>query len=835
MNHKTNFTLVGLLSLGITVNAQTTTPPRELPAKRTTQRVKIDGLLDDAAWKDASIMDNLIEFRPKVGDKEDPANRTITYLMYDDEGIYFGGYCYERSKDSIARELVGRDGFGTNDYVGIIFDTYNDKLNGFEYFVTPLNEQWDSKMSPPAPNTNSEDFSWNAVWKSGAVIHNDGWSFEMFIPYSAIRFGKKDVQTWGLNITRRRRKTEEQFTWNPINPNVNGFLTQEGFWTGISNIKPPLRLQFSPYFSTYVNHYPANIPGKSNWTSSVNGGLDVKYGINQAFTLDMTVIPDFGQVQSDNRILNLSPFEVKYDERRPFFTEGTELFNKGNLFYSKRIGVYPVLLHSAGDYATTTETAIKDPQESKLINATKISGRTQKGLGIGMLNAITRRRYATLEDANTKNRRDVLIDPLTNYNILVLNQSLKNNSSVSFVNTSVMRSGRDYDANVSAGLFDFNDKKNTWNVGGKAAVSNLIGYFPNGDTKTGYSHNFYFGKSSGNLRFNVRQDVTDKKFNSNDFGYFTFNNYIDHSAWMGYSWLKPTTWYNNFRINFNAYYSRNFKPIYLDNVTTNTRLPGYRSAMINVNANGQLKNLWFVGALVGYEPKYNDFFEPRKEGRFSEAWSDYFIAAWFESNYAKKYAVSAEIVMVDRSLYNSKRYQITFNHKLRFSDNLSLSHRLSLEPQTNNVGFAGFDSNGDIIYGLRDRNAIDNSLECKYNFNSKMGLNARVRHYWSKVDYERFFTLLPNGKLTPNSAYTGNPNQNVNFFNIDMVYTWEFAPGSFLNVVWKNAAFDYQDVVERSYFKNFGNTMEADQNNNISLKVIYFLDYLQLKKKKTKN
>src|SRR6185436_3578018 len=162
---------------------------RRLPAKRTTQRVRIDGLLTDSAWKNAAMMTDLVEFRPKIGDREEYSNRTEAWLMYDDEGIYFGGYCHEKTKDSIASELVGRDGFGTNDYVGIIFDTYYDKLNAFEYFVTPLNEQWDSKMSPPpTPNSNSEDFTWNSVWQSGAVVHNDGWSFEMFIPYSAIRF-----------------------------------------------------------------------------------------------------------------------------------------------------------------------------------------------------------------------------------------------------------------------------------------------------------------------------------------------------------------------------------------------------------------------------------------------------------------------------------------------------------------------------------------------------------------------------------------------------------------------------------------------------------------------
>jgi len=145
-----------------------TNSPRILPAKRTSFPVKIDGILTDSAWKNAAMMTDLVEFRPKIGDKEEYSNRTEAWLMYDDQGIYFGGYCHEKTKDSIASELVGRDGFGTNDYIGIIFDTYNDKLNGFEYFVTPLNEQWDAKMSPPSLTTNSEDFTWNSVWESGS-------------------------------------------------------------------------------------------------------------------------------------------------------------------------------------------------------------------------------------------------------------------------------------------------------------------------------------------------------------------------------------------------------------------------------------------------------------------------------------------------------------------------------------------------------------------------------------------------------------------------------------------------------------------------------------------
>ncbi len=695
--------------------------------------------------------------------------------------------------------------------------TYYDKLNGFEYFVTPLNEQWDSKMSPPG----SEDFSWNAVWQSGAVIHNDGWSFEMFIPYSAIRFGKKEVQNWGLNITRRRRKTEEQFTWNPIDPNVSGFLTQEGIWEGVSNIKPPLRLQFSPYFSTYVNHFPSNTPGKSNWTSSVNGGMDVKYGISQAMTLDMTLIPDFGQVQSDNQVLNLTPFEVKFNENRSFFTEGTELFGKGNLFYSRRVGGTPLHFYSVENYMNPNEHIVKNPTETKLINATKVSGRLQSGLGIGFFNAVTSAQYAVVED-DVKNQRKIETNPLTNYNIIVLNQSLKNNSSVSFVNTNVWRSGTDYDANVTAALFDFYDKKNTWNLGGKVANSRLMDYLPGGKILSGYSHSLNFGKASGRFNFNFTQDLTNSEYTTNDLGYFTFNNFLDHSLWVGYRWLKPTNWYNNIRINFNAFYSRRLVPA------------AYRNANFNVNSNGQMKNLWYVGILLGYEPKNNDFNEPRSEGRVFKGWASSFIDVWFETNQAKKYAIYSELLFVKRTLFDSKRYEINFSQRFRFNDKFSIRHSLELEPQTNNAGFAAF-SGSDIIFGRRDRNTIENTLSFKYNFNSKMGLNTRVRHYWSKVAYKEFFTLLMNGELEKNPAFTENKNQNVNFFNIDMTYTWQFAPGSFINIVWKNSAFDFKDLVEKSYFKNFSNTMEAAQNNNLSLKVIYFLDYLDFKKWKKKS
>lgn len=805
------------------------TLPKNLPAQRTTLPVVIDGKLTDLAWKDAAKADDYTEFRPVIGRKEEQGNHTETFLMYDNEGIYFGGTCFERSLDSISKELKGRDGFGMNDYIGIIFDTYNDKLNGFEYFVTPLGEQWDAKMTS---NTNSdnggEDFSWNAVWKSAVVMHDKGWSFEIFLPYSAIRFSKDKVQNWGLNITRRRRKTEQQYTWNAINPNVNGFLTQEGFWTGITDIKPPLRLQFSPYFSVYANHFPINQEGQKNWSNQFSGGLDLKLGLNQAFTLDATLIPDFGQVQSDNQVLNLTPFEVKFNENRTFFTEGTELFNKGNLFYSRRIGGTPIHLGKAYNALNSNEKIVKNPSESKLVNATKISGRTKNGLGIGILNAITRPQHALIENTENGGTRRFETDPTTNYNIVVLDQTLKHNSSVSFVNTSVIRGSGNYNANVSAGLFSFFDKKNTYNFAGSAAISRLsfkdgIGATPN---STGYSHTLTFAKTSGQFTFNGAQELTDTKFNSNDLGYFTNNNFINHRIYAGYRFTEPKGWYNRIFLNLNANISSLFSPI--GNIKTN-----YQQSRIQFNLNAQTKKLLWFGLMLNYRPHENDFYEPRKTGYMYTRGKSVTFGGWVESNQAKKYFFTVEAF--ERAFlhfYNLNGLDLYINQTYRFNSKLSVSHQLGLEPRPRSIGFTTIADDNTIVMALRKVKTINNVLNIKYSFNNKMWLTFRARHYSSVVHNKSFFTLQTDGSLAPRVKLADPLNRNVNYFNVDMVYTWQFAPGSFLNAVWKNATFHGSNIVDDRYFDNLQNTLQADQNNNLSLKVIYFLDYLQLKKKR---
>lgn len=809
---------------------------RKLPAKRINTSIKIDGLLDEAAWKDAPVADKFIALRPTPFKKEDAENATQVYFLYDNGGLYIGGYLHERTKDSISHELIGRDGFGANDFIGVIFDTYYDKINGFEYFVTPLGEQMDAKQSP-SMNGDSEDFGWNSVWESASKIHEDGWSFEMFIPYSAIRFGKNKIQDWGLNIVRKRQKSGEQLFWQAIDPNVNGFMTQEGLFTGLENIKPPLRLQFSPYFSAYQNHDANAEASADKNTTSFNGGMDIKYGINQAFTLDMTLIPDFGQVQTDNLILNLTPFEQKFNDNRTFFTEGAELFNKGNLFYSRRIGrVGDRPLHywevgAEGDSYGTNEVVEKNPRQVKLLNATKISGRTQKGLGIGFLNAITKPQHAIVKNTITGEEREIETDPLTNYNVLVLNQSLKHNSSVSLVNTNVWRSGKDYDANVTSALLDLYDKKNMWNIGGNVSVSYLAG--KDNKNTTGYAHSIYFGKVSGQFNFQIWQDLIDAKYDKSDLGYFTNNNTLDQGIWMGYNWTKPTHWYNQLRANTNFFYSRLVTP--LDALKRKSLM--FQNAGINFNGNAQLKNLWWVGMNINGGPNRNDFYEPRVVGRVFREKSRINLNLFLESNYAKKFSWGGNLSTGRGGVFKRTRIDYGLFWKYRFSSKFSIDHQVNLENSKNQAGFADI-VGSDIFFSRRDLTVRENIVNIKYNFTNRMGLSLRTRHYWSKVNPKEFFLLDQFGDLQkPSNPFTGNVKQNYNFLSFDMMYTWQFAQGSFINVVWKNIGENFYRDFEKSYTENFSKTVGGDGYNNLtqfnsfSVKVIYFLDYLTLKNK----
>ncbi|HSH50315.1 MAG TPA: DUF5916 domain-containing protein, partial [Bacteroidales bacterium] len=281
--------------------------------KKVDQGPKIDGRLDDEIWLNAPVAKDFIQYEPYNGHA--PSLPTEVKILYDNHAIYFGAIMYDNHPDSIIKDLGNRDEYTSlnADLFTVIISTFNDGVNASEFMVSASGMQSDVKH-----NGNSEDRNWDAVWESKVRITEDGWILEMKIPYSALRFSKSDNQVWGVHFMRHIRRYREWNSWNFIDNQVQGKINQMGEMSGIKNIEPPLRLSVTPYVSAYLEKNAET----DKWGNNFNAGMDLKWGINQSFTLDMILIPDFGQVQSDDEILNLSPYEVKYSEKRQFFTEG---------------------------------------------------------------------------------------------------------------------------------------------------------------------------------------------------------------------------------------------------------------------------------------------------------------------------------------------------------------------------------------------------------------------------------------------------------------------------------------------------------------------------------
>lgn len=419
---------------------------KKLETKFISDKIEIDGKINESVWQTAPIAGDFITFEPDNGKPIPENKKTEVRVLYDNDAIYIAAVMNDENPEKILREITQRDDFGTSDVFGVFINGFNDGQQDFQFFVNAADGQADCITT----DTNGEDYSWDAVWRSKAVITDKGWNVEMRIPYAALRFSAEKKQTWGLNFFREVRRDRFKYTWNFIDSKLGTFTQQTGILEGIENIKPPTRLFLLPYSSFYVD---ANSRQKT--VGTLKGGLDVKYGINDAFTLDMILIPDFGQTKFDDQILNLGPFEQQFNENRPFFTEGTDLFSKGNLVYSRRIGGNPTNSPSVG----TNEVLIENPANVSLINAFKVSGRTKNGLGVGILNAVTQKTSATIANTVTGETRRELLEPLANYNVLVLDQRFRKNSSVSFVNTNVTRNGNFRDGNVTALVWDLNTKK----------------------------------------------------------------------------------------------------------------------------------------------------------------------------------------------------------------------------------------------------------------------------------------------------------------------------------------------------------------------------------------
>jgi len=770
----------------------------------------IDGVLDEQNWKTAEIANDFYMFAPDNGKHIGQDKETLVKILYDNEAIYIGAILYDDEPNKILREITQRDDQGTSDNFGVFINGFNDGQQDFRFFCTASGTQMDCL----ATEVNGEDFSWDAIWSSKTRIDECGWIVEMKIPYAALRFSNNKTQTWGVNFVRDIKRNNAIYSWTNIDNKIGNVIQQAGLLEGIENVKTPTRLFLMPYSSFYLN---AN--GAQKTLGTLKGGMDIKYGINDAFTLDAILIPDFGQTKYDDKILNLGPFEQQFNENRAFFTEGTDMFNKGSLLYSRRIGGSP------SNYPSTAanEEIIDNPSTVNLLNALKVSGRTKGGLGIGVLNAVTETTTAKIRNNDTQIVRSEIVEPLSNYNVLVFDQRFRKNSSVSFVNTNVTRNGTFRDANVSALVWDLNTKKNTYNLSGDFKYS----FVNDVKDKKGIYSSLNFGETSGKYRYSVGADIVTKDYDNNDLGINFETNYYSLYGNVNYRILNSTKLFNSFNVNLNAFTQFQKETGFVQGNNFN----------INVNINNK-KNHYF-GLGINANPMQNhDFYEPRTENRYLLIPSR--IGAWFyfSSNYNYKFAFDFNPSFAKLDEVGRNSYGFSAGPRYRFNDKFALNYNFNFFRQNNNKGFVDSvddDANSvtpnTIVIANRNVISYSNSLTGKYSLNSTMNFNISVRHYWSYAENKNFLALANNGKLTDFSTYSTNKNSNFTSWNVDLSYSWWFAPGSQISVLYRNNAANFERNINKDLGKNVTNLLTNEAlNHAFSISVKYFIDYNQVKK-----
>ncbi|RTY95544.1 hydrolase [Flavobacterium sp. GSN2] len=778
-----------------------------LHTKFISDKITIDGNLNEATWQSAAIATDFIMFEPDNGKKIPDNKRTEVRIVYDNDALYIGATMYDENPDKILREITQRDNFGTADLFGVFINGFNDGQQDFQFFVNAADGQADCIMT----DTNGEDYSWDAVWNSKAVITKKGWIVEMRIPYAALRFSGEKKQTWGLNFFREIRRDRHKYTWNFIDSKLGTFTQQTGILEGIENIKPPTRLFLLPYSSFYVN---ANSQEKTIGT--LKGGLDLKYGINDAFTLDMILVPDFGQTKFDDKILNLGPFEQQFNENRPFFTEGTDLFSKGNLLYSRRIGGTP-------SYKLNENESFAEAPNISLINAFKISGRTKDGLGIGILNAVTKNTPTTIFNNESRALRTEL-EPLANYSVLVLDQRFRKNSSVAFVNTNVTRNGHFRDGNVTALVWDLNTKKNTYNISGDFKYS----YINDTEEKTGINSQLNFSETSGKFRYGLGADITTKNFDNNDLGINFETNYYSIYGNSSYRILNPTKYFNTFnaRINMYSQFQKETGKVQSSNIS------------FQINSNNK-KNHYFGMGIDANPLETFDYYEPRSADRFVIKPTKIGGFIYLSSNYNNPFAINfnPSFAIFDETGRNS--YGFSLGPRYRFSDKISLNYNFNFLRQNNNKGYV--DSVNDdmnattpntIVFANRNVITYSNTLSGKYSLNSQMTFNLSIRQYWSYAENKNALSLQQNGRLANFMAYTSNKNSSFYSWNTDLSYSWWFAPGSQVSVLYRNNAAAFERNINKEFGENVTNLLNNEALSHVfSISIRYFIDYNEVKNK----
>lgn len=833
---------------------------------------KIDGKLEDDCWKQVAWADGFRQMRPVDGGKA--SQETAFKILYDAENLYVGFRCYDTSPDSIVQRMSRRDGF-EGDWVEINIDSYHDLRTAFSFTASVSGVKGDEFITNDGKNW---DTSWNPIWYLSTHIDDQGWTAEVRIPLSQLRYANKAEQVWGLQVQRRNFRKEARSIWQRIPVNSGYWVSGFGELRGIRGIKPQKQIEIQPYVvaQASTSEREEGNPFATGKDANITGGLDGKIGVTGDLTLDFTINPDFGQVEADPSVLVLDGFQVFFSERRPFFVENRNIFDypvaltlfggsfaNDNLFYSRRIGGAP---HRRISNDANQKYYADQPDNTTILGAAKFSGKTQNGTSIGILEAVTGNEYATID--NNGNEEEELVEPLSNYFMGRVQQDFRGGATriggiLTAVNRKIENTDLDFlHCSAYSGSIDFNHQWNnrSWGVNAKLLLSSVNGstesitrtqrsfehYFQRPDAThlavdstatnlTGHGGTIAIGKYGGNWRFEGGATWRSPELELNDVGFMRNSDEIIHFFTLGYFQNQP----NDILRDWAATYAHSVGWDF-------SGFNYYQSG--NVNLQGTLNNFWGGGGGLFFETKdiSNRSLFGGPNLRRPRGFAPY-VFLFSDSRRPISFSINTLLARSEAKAVNVENYTV----QIRVQPSNALN--FSLAPSLNNfrrlfqyVSEESMIGEPRYIGAAIDQNTLSMTARLNYSITPNLTLQYYGQPFISRGRYFDFKYIVDAGNENVQDRHINFSSKQIAFnetdeiFNIDedqdgvvdysfddpdfnfiqfrsnLVARWEYVPGSEIFLVWSQGVTNFGDP-EADLFPSLSDNLFSGKVENIFL------------------
>ena len=845
------------------------TPPSLEASRLTGPAPTIDGLLDEPDWAGAMAARSFVVFEPNEGMPASQA--TEARVLYGADAVYVGIRAFDTSPDSIVARLARRDERPHSDWLDVVIDSYHDRRTAFRFGVNPAGVKSDGYLFDDV----EEDDTWDAVWDVATSTDDRGWTAEFRIPYSQLRFDGAAVQTWGINFARFIARHLERSLWAPISRGDGALVSRFGELSGLRDLSPPARLEILPYSLSRLRRAPGSTgdPFHSPNDLSAAAGADLKYGITTDLTLDVTINPDFGQVEADPAQVNLTAFETFFPERRPFFVEGSNIFSfrfsegdgdmaSEGLFYSRRIGRPP-------QGRTPGSLHSDSPDQTRILGAMKLSGKTRSGWTLGLLHALTGREEAQLADA-AGSLGEQVVEPFAQYGMGRVSRDFREGrSAVGLISTWTARDpaaaetlalhSEAYTAGIDA-RHRFGDDRfvasgyllGSTVRGSTAAITRTqrspARYFQRPDADhtdfdpartalDGWAGSASFSKISGGYwRYGTGVMARSPGFDSNDLGFMREADFVASWAWAGYNHYQPSGHFQRWNLNVNAWapYSFGGEPFQKGG---------------NVNGSFTLNNFW--GGFAGVMRNTGGFSNTALRGgpmlRRDPSWGGWF-GFWSDSRKPLQIETGNNWQATPEN--DSWSYGTDASLRWRPSSRATVSAGPFMNWRRESLQWAGrFDPESPAyLFGRLAQTTAGITARADWTFSPTLSLQLYAQPFVSAGAYSDFkrvadprarayddrFTAVQSRAAADGSLHADingdgapesfrNPDFNVKQFRSNLVLRWEYRPGSTFFAVWSQGRDHYARHGDFSFGSDLGTLLQQPGDDVFMVKLSYWI------------